>query len=50
MAENTARIGGGAVLKKRWIDFAEPELAREDDRPAEEIIADVIERAGIELL
>lgn len=48
--ENTAKIGGGSSISKRWADMIESQnkgaLAR-DTRSPEEIIADVVEKAGL---
>ena len=49
IAENTARIGGGRTISKRWADLAglngPPKPA--DNRTAEEIIADIAGKAGL---
>lgn len=49
ISENTARIGGGSVMKKRWADTVGPNAVQRvaDTRPPEEIIADVAEKAGL---
>ena len=53
IAENTARIGGGRTISKRWADIAGlngpslPADTRADTRTAEEIIADVAGKAGL---
>lgn len=48
--ENTAKIGGGSSISKRWADMIGSQnkgaLAR-DTRSPEEIIADVVEKAGL---
>lgn len=46
-AENTAHIGGGTIIRKRWIDKLDEQLVKEETRSAEEIIADVIDKSGI---
>lgn len=45
-ADNTAHIGGGTVLSARWAETLNGKR-KQDARSAEEIIADVIEKAGI---
>lgn len=49
IAENTARIGGGSTMQRRWIETLRPNAADRaaDNRPPEEIIADVAEKAGL---
>jgi hypothetical protein len=49
IAENTARIGGGSSMTKRWADVAglNGPAKPADTRPPEEIIADVAEKAGL---
>ena len=49
IAENTARIGGGKTLSKRWAELAglDGPVRPADNRTAEEIIADVAGKAGL---
>lgn len=47
IAENTARFGGGRHPQSRWTEIVDRRAVPEDDRTAEEIIADIAERAGI---
>jgi hypothetical protein len=50
VGENTARIGGGSSIKTRWEDIVDPlwrKTTQADTRSAEEIVADVAERAGL---
>jgi len=49
IAENTARIGGGRTISKRWADIAglSGPSRPADTRTAEEIIADVAGKAGL---
>ena len=47
---NTARIGGGSSISKRWADIIESHkngVLAHDTRSPEEIIADVAEKAGL---
>lgn len=48
--ENTARIGGGPVIGKRWAEIADVQNKRplaHDTRSPEEIVADIAEKAGL---
>lgn len=48
--ENTAKIGGGSSISKRWADIIESHkngVLAHDTRSPEEIIADVVEKAGL---
>lgn len=48
IAENTAKFAGGSYLKMRYADIIEPENeVVEDDRSAQEIVDDIVSRAGI---
>lgn len=47
-ANNAAHIGGGTLINKRWAETLD--RRQDDGRSAEEIIADVIEKAGITIL
>lgn len=49
IAENTARIGGGRTISRRWADIAglAGPSRPADNRTAEEIIADVAGKAGL---
>ena len=42
----TAYIGGGSVLKKRWVEIAETDI-KEDTRTGREIADEVIRKAGL---
>lgn len=44
IGQNTAR-GGGAYITKRYIDIVEPKPV--SDQSAAEIVADVVEKAGL---
>ena len=51
IAENTAKFAGGSYLKMRYADIFEPaNEAVEDDRSAQEIVDDIVERAGIKVV
>lgn len=44
--ENTARFAGGSSIPKKLSDILAPQ-APKDERPAEEIVADILTRAEI---
>ena len=50
VANNAAHIGGGTVINTRWAEVIDDRRRRDDGRSAEEIIADVIEKAGITVI
>lgn len=53
MCENTAKIGGGSTISKRWVDIVESQNRRvlaHDTQSPEEIIADIVEKAGITIV
>ena len=43
--ENTAKYVGGEYIKARYIDIIEPKKV--DTRTGDEIVADIIKRAGL---
>lgn len=44
---NTANFTGGSYIEKKFMDILNPQP--EDNRTAEEIVADVFEKMGIEV-
>lgn len=48
ISESTARFGGGEYVTKRFVDVIHP--VKKDERTADEIIADTIKGAGIEVI
>lgn len=48
MTENTAKIGGGGFITERFWDRMHPKPV--DTRTGDEIVADVLRRAGIEVI
>ena len=48
ISENTAKIGGGSYITAKIADIINPNPV--DDRTGEEIAADIIKRAGIEVI
>ena len=45
VAENTARFASGNYIKARYADMIEPK--KQDTRTGDEIVADIIKRAGL---
>ena len=48
ISENTAKMGGGSYITVKLADIINPKLV--DNRAGEEIAADIIKRAGIEVI
>ena len=48
ISENTAKIGGGSYITAKFGDIINPKPV--DNRTGEEIAADIIKRAGIEVI
>ena len=48
ISENTAKMGGGSYVTVKLADIINPKPV--DNRPVEEIAADIIKRAGIEVI
>ena len=48
ISENTAKMGGGSYITAKSSDLINPKPA--DNRTGEEIAADIIKRAGIEVI
>ena len=48
ISENTAKIGGGSYITAKFSDIINPKPV--DNRAGEEIAADIINRAGIEVI
>ena len=48
IGENTANMGGVAYIPARFVDIINPKPA--DNRTGEEIAADIIKMAGIEVI
>ena len=48
ISENTAKFGGGSYITVKLADIINPKQA--DNRTGEEIAADIIKRAGIEVI
>ena len=48
IAENTAKFVGGNILNMRYLDTIRPETQKvEETKSAEEIVDDIVARAGI---
>ena len=48
IGENTAKMGGGSYITAKFVDIINPKPV--DNRTGEEIAADIIKRAGIEVV
>lgn len=48
ISENTAKMGGGSYITAKFEDIINPKPV--DNRAGEEIAADIINRAGIEVI
>ena len=48
ITENTAKMGGGSYITAKFADIINPKPV--DNRTGEEIAADIIKRAGIEVI
>ena len=48
ISENTAKMGGGSYITAKFPDILNPKPV--DNRTGEEIAADIIKRAGIEVI
>ena len=48
ISENTAKMGGGSYITAKFADIINPKPV--DDRTGEEIAADIIKMAGIEVI
>lgn len=48
ISENTAKMGGGSYITAKLADIINPKP--DDNRTGEEIAADIIKRAGIEVI
>ena len=48
ISENTAKMGGGSYITAKFADIINPKPV--DKRTGEEIAADIIKRAGIEVI
>ncbi len=52
ICENTARIGGGQLLRRRWADaaYSRGDSKPEDASAVEEVLAALREGAGVRIL
>lgn len=48
IADNTARLAGGSVIEKRYLDIIDPKPP--DTRTAAEILAEVVQKTGIKVV
>ena len=50
MTENTAKFAGGAMIKMKYYDIVNRKRSRYDEnKSGDEIAADIVKRAGLEL-
>lgn len=50
LTQNTAKFAGGTIITARYIDVIKKKNKPEDKRSGEEIVADVVTKAGLELV
>ena len=50
LTQNTAKYAGGTIITARYIDVIKRKNKPEDKRSGEEIVADVVTKAGLELV
>ena len=48
LGENTAKYAGGGYIRERWADIMKPK--KKDARTGEEIVADIIRKAGLKVV
>lgn len=48
ISENTARFGGGSYMTSKFSDIVTPK--NRDKRTGEEIVADIVNRAGLKVI
>ena len=48
LTENTAKMGGGSYISASFADILNPKPV--DDRTGEEIVAEIIQKAGLEVV
>lgn len=49
LTENTAKFAGGTVINARFYDMVTRQLNAEEKKSGEEIVVDIVTRAGLEL-
>ncbi len=47
---NTAKLAGGTIITAKYIDIIKKQDKPEDKRSGEEIVADIVVQAGLELV
>ena len=52
ICENTARIGGGQLLRRRWADaaYSQRSAKQEDASAVEEVLTALRDRAGVRIV
>ena len=50
LTENTASFAGGSVIKAKYSDIINPQKRLEEKKSGDEIVIDIVQRAGLELV
>lgn len=50
MTENTAKYAGGSMIQVKYYDIINQKSQREETKNGDEIVADIVSRAGLELV
>ena len=49
LTENTAKFAGGAMIKEKYYDIINQKPKNVDKMTGDQIVADIVKRAGLEL-
>lgn len=50
MVENTAKFAGGSMIKVRYIDLINKKQTKKETKSGDEIVTDIVSRAGLEII
>ena len=50
LTENTAKYAGGAMIKVRYYDMLMNTYKQKEEKSGNEIVADIVKRAGLEIV
>lgn len=50
ITENTAKFAGGAMIKAKYIDIINKKNTKAEKKSGDEIVADIVKKAGLELI
>ena len=50
LTENTAKYAGGAMIKVRYYDMVTNASKPKEEKSGDEIVADIVKRAGLEIV